>query len=586
LPSRTRLRAERFQSTLAAHASRACGIRLSPARPFPRLKPLAEGTGRLLSETERILVRGALGMRQGERVSDGDLEALRRMHRGLSELRMRNLIAKEGWSAKGFPGLLDHLRSALPSLKSRLDLREPSRREMMEAVSEARNLSAEQHAFLERLGPDILEDHPRRLSDFLSALDDDERSQLWRHGSFDLFNLAHLLHSIRYGRDLSDRHLGLDDHDRHALRALLPKNQMIINEAELNSIGKELTLKVRDHTSTRSSQEYLPMTELSCDLLSKAPGETAYQALLSIALRHESVKTLLRFLGYPQPQPRVMLLDDKHSYSLPKLADIKSGKPRERNEDSILSALLIEEDGTRIVMDAVLDGVGSSGNGHMASSLVKDALKMALFSGWVRGPEDVRTLLIMADLALMQAQHALKHSPLPKREVHASTTAAIALQKGREFYGINVGDSLWALLDLSTLEVQRSVEHTFSAEIKAASGSSLDPNLDFVTSLIGAAPQRIDINNSPGGFAPIILTPDKVVLVASDGLSNLCFHEVAEAMRLCAGPQEAAVMLAYESRRRASDRSPSADGFPSCGSCSHGSKNDDISVSLRYARGI
>jgi len=174
------------------------------------------------------------------------------------------------------------------------------------------------------------------------------------------------------------------------------------------------------------------------------------------------------------------------------------------NHDS-LTSIEIGFPGRRLLIDAVFDGVGGYPGGEAASTIARETLEIAALSGWICGPEDVRRVLILADI-IMKLEKSV-----PDLE-NMSTTAAISMIVGTQFYGMHAGDSYW--------KVFRDGQLLFSS-IPQEIGR-------FITSNLGLTPDIL-INNDITGYSPLDLMGGDGILTADDGITDVvCDHEMEQ----------------------------------------------------------
>ncbi len=533
-----------------------------PARADKAEGPQAHGP---LSESEKRLALAALRACGG--FGPDEERALCSMHPGVRELRMRNSISaawtEGGWrlalakdSEDAPPSasfsrarhVLEELRgleSAMEALRSRLSLGRPSLKEMAEALMSEGELTESQRRFFP--GPAGAAVSGKGIAGFVAwirNLRSDEIPNAWREPAANVVSAASLIHKARFTKQpLSP--------DETALLARLVKDKAL-KSGELAYLEKEFT----NDMSAR------PIGEEIRSLLYCAPDPLAEAAQESMEF-----DTLLDFLGIRRDRVSAALggahaLSKAHSYSEPLNPE---------NGDAMTSATIGLSGGRSFSLDAVFDGVSGQGGASIASALAKDTLEVAAICGWLRGPEDVRMALLLADIVICMEKERTG-------EWDMGTTAAVSYIEGDRFFGIHCGDSDWRIVRAGE-SVRSSKPHGFGNRIWSG---------------LGIGPRNVHINNadypdgarpaggSPeaAGYRPVILEEGDYVLTLTDGIGDvLCAHELAG---ICssAGDDEG---LAARSIFSLADtrKDPYSQYPPPCGCMPINGKDDDMSIIVR-----
>jgi len=431
------------------------------------------------------------------------MKKLRRLHPGIRELRMRNHIssiwtdgewrAALGRRSKGAPIsscfaradlILDEIsrcNEACDSLRSKLSLRMPSLKEMAEAImahgalseSQIRNFPSAKHPAIS--GKD--------LSEFLARvrkLRQDELPNAWRRENAGIVSAASLFHKSRFtGHPLSP--------DESALLSSLVDGGFV-GDCGREALGLSFSL---DLSAT-------PLGEGIRERLYQTPDPLAEAARASMEF-----DTLLDFLGIGREKASVEM---EWAKGLSKARSEGYGGAECENGDSRTSARVSLSGGRSFVMDMVFDGVSGQEGASLASTIAKDTFEIASISGWIRGPEDVRMAMLLADIIICMEKDRTGLLDM-------GTTATVSYVEGDRFFGIHAGDSEYRVIRNGMQEME-SVSH--------GTGS-------VIWSGLGIGPREVMINNSDdAGFRPLMLEDGDFVLTMTDGVGDvLCHHEQA-----------------------------------------------------------
>jgi len=198
------------------------------------------------------------------------------------------------------------------------------------------------------------------------------------------------------------------------------------------------------------------------------------------------------------------------------------GREREGNEDAIYphSGLesSFEPNPQRLAQKGrlliVADGVGGARAGSQASQW---AIRVAIEEYYDRyGPDmggDLSAAIEKANASLYQYLQSTGTQ-------EAGSTMAAAVVQGDELYVANVGDSRVYLLRDRQI-TQLTHDHTLTQQkvdrgIIRPEQAGMDPDHNILTRSMGAEPTvRVDV------FPPLQLAPDDVILLCSDGLTDM-----------------------------------------------------------------
>jgi serine/threonine protein phosphatase PrpC len=449
----------------------------------------------------------------------------------------------------------------------------------------------------------------------------EERMLFWRKGKSDLLVAAGLIDKLRFRTDAP-----FTNEERHVSANILQEDMDIslIPPTERPRAGNIIS-------RSRMGDQYAAHM-----LILLARPYMDKNSLLLAAERQAEFRTLADFLG-AKPEPvRAKLTDSRWA---------TRGKVREDgpkpNEDSCSSIDIELPDRRKISLDMIADGMGGHKlgseddgptNGQKASEIAKEVFEICAFAGWVRGPEDARLVLTLADLAIVREQISCKVRE--DERIDMGTTMTIAMQDGERFYGIHAGDSDWKIVRDGHVIVS-SVGHSSEAEyykgcVRRVKDSlaqrwkeyghdidsfSKDDLARFeetiqteaaklyrlhdsqhkvqrngVSSALGQNLRYLHINNSESGFEPIILEEGDIIVLCSDGIGvPICDHEFGMMVSECDGDLRKARDKVIDEAVSRVGKSP--DGvFMHSTSCDCGMRrgkpvSDDTTIMMRYAFG-
>lgn len=225
------------------------------------------------------------------------------------------------------------------------------------------------------------------------------------------------------------------------------------------------------------------------------------------------------------------------------------GETGKNNEDRyVVKAFRATEGGDTATLGLVADGIGGHRAGEVASSLAVDTL-LAVFD---RSAE--RDYLALLARAVGEAARVIAERAKSHPEYHGmGTTCAIAFVAGRRLYTAYLGDSRLYLMRKGKLQ-QTSVDHTW---MQAAVEHNLitreearnHPNRHVVLRHLGDDPDeqpdfrlRLSDDETPEESKQnqgLTLAPDDMVLVCSDGLTDVVEDAVIEQVLAAREPQAA-----------------------------------------------
>ncbi len=557
-------------------ALRAIGEQRKPKKPINKLFWD-------LMPHEKELVAGAL-KKTGE-IGENDLALFINMRPGVRDLLIRNFIATrwtEGNWAKDF-GKYEEARNSVYKI---CGLREPTREEKIDAVLQIRYLTPNQLHFISMVIGDVagpLRD--RHINDFRKRIaEDPQRLNYWRAETTDLLTLGDLAHKIIFSpqeKYTSEEMVLLSE-----IRRTLPDS---LFHEELTEEGRDSIKKAFTYPLSQDN-EYNDQFQT----ISRFADELKLESLLAAAQRQAEFYILLEFLDIPAEKASGQI-----NYSNCNTR-AKEGKG---NDDSVSSAVVTLHDGTKVVLDAVFDGMGGHMGGSVASGIAKDIFEVAAIAGWITSPEDVRKVFVTTHLAIILEQ--IKHLK-EKRESEGhsedtdgywkqcdnmGTTAVVSFQYGRKFYGIHCGDSDYKIIRNRRIVFQSDCHTLLNDFLKAREASKNKEEIppkkakewaNVVTSALGSIIGKIQINNKDSDYGHFMLQRDDKVVTVSDGITDtVCDHEYQIIIDKVGGNLQAA---ASELVDLAGERDDSKEHYVLLCDCGKKvGKNDDKSLILRRA---
>jgi serine/threonine protein phosphatase PrpC len=462
------------------------------------------------------------------------------------------------------------------------------------------NLSADQEALLAELlhkePGDLTKADLKKVAEISMVQDDlakfriqwfftdkEQRLKQWRSGQQGLFTAGDAVHKLRFapGSVYTPDELEFmrEITGKPELGAMEDGYGLALTDAEKEELASAFSKHTRNGDAPEYKREMMALASFGSVMEGKSLRETAR--------REAGFNAMLDAFGVPHKSLEAW----KHDGLALSVAK-KDAKGQELpNEDSHSSYNVRLSDGRVISLTAVFDGMGGENkgqkgdktNGERASALAREVFEMCALAGWMETPEDVRRMLVMADIAIVMEQ--MKPDPEGTTEDERppdaqrntmGTTASITLQIGDEFYCIACGDSeckvfreaetapeggaepgiemvfrsiphdqefglmmaarhslelVWknAGLDMANLddfnkdEFERQVEAKVG-ELKTIYSKMLRKNA--VTSVLGM-PEYIHINNAETGWKPFKLQRRDIIMNSSDGVTKpVCDHEI------------------------------------------------------------
>lgn len=370
----------------------------------------------------------------------------------------------------------------------------------------------------------------RRYETFWFGTPAYERAAFWKKGVTNLLTAAELSHRARYTGDLS-----LSDSEKKLLSIAFAKDASELTGDDVTALDGAFMNKT--YNDDRDHKLYFPQ------LLTLARhGESMkLRSLYFAAQRQSEFNTLAEFLGCPVPEPRTVI-HTNNGMSVPK---IRKGQYAKTNDDSFSSATVTTLAGT-VRFHGVFDGMGGHASGDVASTIAKTVFEIYAVAGWLRSPEDVRRALLLADIVISTEAISLKtrNDDFQEQQCNMGTTATITMQKGNELYVVHSGDSPAKVLrDGQTFH--DTDEHNYAFELRAM-GQQFDPAMipsNIIVSALGAVTKYISINNGTNSkHAPVILQEDDILMVASDGITDVVDDsEIHYIIEQCGGDLNAAM---------------------------------------------
>ena len=507
---------------------------------------------------EKSLVMSVL-RRKGE-CDEADVRDFLKVHPGVRELRLRNLLSRvwtDGdWRAQleadakaGTRSALERaelidaeiscLADAIRQIGGKCEIEYQQFDKLIEAICMPGELTDYQLAFFlskvqDKRTSGLSSDDVCRFRDWLANIPQGQLRELWRFGGQNIMSVASIIHKMRFTGEA----LSYDENSHIPLILKTPPGEEVNPEPLNNMMRHGITPPVPEEIG--GGQEAI----LRCARMS-----AEFETLLEIfQIRGQSVSAAIdRSAGFSK-------------------GSLGKTEGHMRNDDSFTSLNIYTSDRGKISIDAVFDGVSGEAGGYVASGLSRDALEISALAGWIRSPEDVRRTIILADLIIHSEK---KRYGFPSM----GTTAAISYLEGDKLFGIHVGDSDYMVIRNGAVAF-RSQPHGVG---------------NVIWSSIGGSVRMLDINNSPtypkvNALEPFILQPGDVILTLTDGITDvLCEHEYGLVMAF-GNTEPAAILEAIV--RLADSRKDGATTYPTlCGCSPIGGKDDDITGFARKFEG-
>jgi PPM family protein phosphatase len=203
------------------------------------------------------------------------------------------------------------------------------------------------------------------------------------------------------------------------------------------------------------------------------------------------------------------------------------GVQREQNEDHFLyiEPEDDEEFANRGRLLLVADGMGGHNGGEVASGIAAAALREAFLQA---DREDPKSVLVRG-FSLAQREILARGSEAEGLNGMGTTCTAVILRNGELSFG-HIGDSRLYLLREGILS-QLTEDHTLVHALVKGGALSKDEAMAFERKnvLTAALGMRSDEVSADFSQAPVILQPEDVLIVSSDGLHGLVADdEIAE----------------------------------------------------------
>ena len=235
------------------------------------------------------------------------------------------------------------------------------------------------------------------------------------------------------------------------------------------------------------------------------------------------------------------------------------GETGKNNEDRYGLQNYYGEGGETITLAVIADGIGGNRAGEVASDLaVQSVLKAVSQSAGTDYPQ-------MLNNAVSQAAKAVNERARSNADLKGmGTTCAVALVAGRRLFTAYVGDSRIYLARRGSI-IQTSVDHTFVQEaietgLLTPAEAKTHPHRHVVRRHLGSDPNvradfrvRMGLDEAPEQSMRnqgVLLEPGAVVLICSDGLSDLVEGEEMLQVLNALPPQKAVDELILLARRR------------------------------------
>lgn len=242
----------------------------------------------------------------------------------------------------------------------------------------------------------------------------EERRRFHHAHSFDPVSVGQLVHRLRFGDSTR-----LPIEETMAVCHLYGKSWA--EASTLQDQAKEnLALGLSHHVFDVSSATQLGTYYPEQFAAAKAFAMDSVGLVKKAARNEAEFKIMLDFLGFDADNARGTLL---HTHGSSRAKRYKgAAKP---NDDSWSSCVISMPSGPDISLDMVADGMGGHNqggnggrtNGQVASGTAKDVFDIAAIAGWIRGPEDVRKVILIADQAIVAEQLRKKAEWLAKNTV-------------------------------------------------------------------------------------------------------------------------------------------------------------------------
>ena len=483
-----------------------------------------------------------------------EVAEFRAMHPGVRELRVENYLSSiwtngewktrlDGLIAGGerLPNGLERadliaeemasVRAQIGDLCFALELGEATPEERKEALLRVGEATAFQSSFFPQGTRESLQELERRLD----AAGNGNLRHFWRSAKPNIVSAASAAHKLRFtGAALSP-----------------DENSLLKTVLETDNPGKaERNMYSYAFTNDVSNFESILAGIVACTVSHCEP-------LLEAAKSSAEFDTLLHFLGKKTEHVTATLTRNPGFTK----AHSPDTKKKAENEDALTSFKISVHgpDGIRsVALDVVFDGVSGQGGASIASRMAKDAVEIAVLAGWVRGPEDVRSATVLADLIIDINKKDLGHTDM-------GTTMTASYIEGGRFFGIHCGDSDWKVIRSGSV-IRSSSPHGVGNRIWSG---------------LGIGPRDIHINNRPGtDYQPIMLMDGDIVLTLTDGIGDVvCNHEYC---MLAADYPSDILGLRDAIARLADTRKDLAGTYDLlCGCGQTGGKDDDMTIIAR-----
>ncbi|MFH0884719.1 MAG: protein phosphatase 2C domain-containing protein [Candidatus Micrarchaeota archaeon] len=499
-----------------------------------------------MEDLETELVAGAMNEQSCDEETLSRFLALRPAHR---EMLIERFIASR-WTEGGFRTEISRARRAKEMLYSACGLEFPTEKEKLEEISDPANLLdsqvnmiaqlfhtsevTEKHieAFRVWVSNDPSVDHDRtRLAEYWNNKllteggfnissgmwmrpSREDRLRFWHLNARDAISAGSLAHNLRFrkGSQHSMGEIGMISH----ICGKSWEESSSLSQQDRDDLVKALT-----HHTYKESRQNIYYPEILT--IAKSAAMEGPSLVRKAARDEAEYNILLDFMGVQIEAARGTLVRS-HGMTQAK----RSNGVEKPNEDSWSSAIVTLHDGTDIALDMVADGMGghnkgSNGgmtNGQTASALAREIFEISAVAGWIREPEDVRKMILIADQTIVADQikkKAMKiaHAAVTKRwedsgvdvtnmhpdwlpEYHSQvmaetlealsnidpvqtndmgTTMTVAFQRKNELWFIHCGDSDGKLIRDGRVIFKttgHSAEYDIRLEAKASSRAEVE----------------------------------------------------------------------------------------------------------------